>query len=388
MKKVSIIVPVYNVEDYLRTCLNSIISQTYPNLEIIIVDDGSTDSSAEICDTYKEKDDRIKVFHKKNEGLVVARKYGLQRATGEYTGFVDSDDYIKEDMYEKLVELIEACDADFVHGNYITYDGKRYEEDNRSQAGVIDISDSEKRKEVVSDYFLNIKGSKVIPYSIWSKLYKTVFIKCCYSFVPDKQSYGEDCLNLLESLLRAKRFAITEDAYYFYRIREESLSHLKNFYSNLHWEISLCECLYDILENNINIINKNLFNEYIEERYRRIFRIKTNNAIRFPHFYYKDVDGIIGKKIILYGAGEVCWDYCQQFANFDVEIVAIVDKKGEECNKVFSRRIYAPQDIMRFTFDLILLSVYTSTNAEIIKDTLIKMGISSDKIVWSMPQTY
>lgn len=101
---ISIIVPVYNVESYLERCVDSIIHQTYKNLEIILVDDGSTDRCGEICDEYSKIDERVKVIHKKNGGLSSARNSGLEAARGKYIGFVDSDDYIAEDMYEALFE--------------------------------------------------------------------------------------------------------------------------------------------------------------------------------------------------------------------------------------------------------------------------------------------
>ena len=100
--KISIIVPVYNIEKYISECIESIINQTYKNLQIILVDDGSTDKSGIICDEYARKDTRINVIHQKNGGLVSARKSGLRNVEGEFVGFVDGDDYIEPDMYENL----------------------------------------------------------------------------------------------------------------------------------------------------------------------------------------------------------------------------------------------------------------------------------------------
>ena len=100
--KISIIVPIYNSEEYLTKCIESIICQTYRDLEIILIDDGSTDSSPDICDRYKSADERIIVIHKENGGNTSARKAGLAIATGEYVGFVDSDDWIEPAMYETL----------------------------------------------------------------------------------------------------------------------------------------------------------------------------------------------------------------------------------------------------------------------------------------------
>ena len=115
---ISIIVPVYNVEQYLRKCIESIKNQTYTNIEIIIVDDGSTDNSGAICDELKQTDNRIQVLHKKNGGLSDARNAGLKIAKGEFVGFVDSDDYIKEDMFETLYKLNKEHHSDIAIVSY------------------------------------------------------------------------------------------------------------------------------------------------------------------------------------------------------------------------------------------------------------------------------
>lgn len=107
MKKVSIILPIYNVEKYLEKCVNSVINQTYQNIEVILVDDGSKDSSGRICDELVESDNRIKVIHKKNGGLASARNAGYEVATGEYIMYIDSDDVIKNDIAEKCVSAME-----------------------------------------------------------------------------------------------------------------------------------------------------------------------------------------------------------------------------------------------------------------------------------------
>ena len=112
MELISIIVPVYNVEQYLDDCLVSILNQTYKNLEIILIDDGSTDNSGKICDEYAKKDSRIIVFHKENGGVSSARNAGLRIAKGIYIGFVDPDDWIAEDMYEVLYLNAKKYDAD------------------------------------------------------------------------------------------------------------------------------------------------------------------------------------------------------------------------------------------------------------------------------------
>ncbi len=127
--KISVIIPVYNVENYLRECVDSVLNQTFSDYEIILVDDGSTDISGKICDKYAVKDDRVNVIHKKNGGLSNARNVGLKKAVGEYIYFLDSDDYIKTDALEKLYNtaISEKADVVFFDGDVFFTDCKPFE---------------------------------------------------------------------------------------------------------------------------------------------------------------------------------------------------------------------------------------------------------------------
>ena len=161
---ISIIVPIYNVEKRLETCLKSILSQTYKNLEIILVDDGSPDNCGKICDEYKEKDPRIKVIHKENEGLSVARNRGIDESTGEYLAFVDSDDYVAVDYIEFMLKNllktgadISACGALFVHPSGKTE--RQYKDD---KLYVIDNHEALRRMCYNDGFFV----------TAWDKLYK------------------------------------------------------------------------------------------------------------------------------------------------------------------------------------------------------------------------
>ena len=113
-KKLSIIVPIYEVGEYLNECIQSIVKQNYSNLEVILVDDGSKDNSPALCDNWASKDSRIKVIHKPNNGLVSARKAGLEIATGDYIGYVDGDDWIEEDMYTNMMNVVNHQEVDMV----------------------------------------------------------------------------------------------------------------------------------------------------------------------------------------------------------------------------------------------------------------------------------
>ena len=121
----SVIVPVYNVEEYLERCIESIIASSYKNIEIILINDGSTDKSVHICEKLKAKDERIKVFHKENEGVSSARNYGLENVKGEYITFVDSDDYIDKHMYTNLMNIMLKEDADIVYCDLVQVKSER-----------------------------------------------------------------------------------------------------------------------------------------------------------------------------------------------------------------------------------------------------------------------
>ena len=157
---ISIIVPVYNVEAYLDRCMESILKQTYKRLEIILVDDGSTDSSREKCDAYAKQDSRIKVIHKKNSGLSDARNAGLALATGDYIGYVDSDDWIEPDMYQSLYDACAEHDAELAVCRYF----REYQD--RTEAGgtgkVVPLSRDELLKIYISG-----NDEYVIYNSVW-----------------------------------------------------------------------------------------------------------------------------------------------------------------------------------------------------------------------------
>lgn len=166
--KISVIVPVYNMEKYLDKCMNSILNQTYKNLEIILVDDGSKDSSPLMCDDYAKRDERIKVVHKINGGLSDARNAGLEIATGEYIGYVDSDDWIELDMYETMMSACKEHLAELVLCRYncVSSDDSMIIKKEGSD-DVVPLT----REELLNIY-INGHDKYVIYHSVWCKLYK------------------------------------------------------------------------------------------------------------------------------------------------------------------------------------------------------------------------
>jgi len=209
---ISVIVPVYNVEQYLRKCLDSIIGQTVKDIEIIVVDDGSTDASGDICDSYLSKDSRIKVFHKDNGGLSSARNYGIEKSTGDYIGFVDSDDFIEPDMYETLLRILEKNNADMsMCGLYDVFDGKPRKVFNKTEEWAVD---NIKAMEIVLE-------AKIVSVTAVNKLYKReLFNTIRYPL----GKTAEDAFVIIELLDKCSVVAITNEQKYHYIHRSNSIT--------------------------------------------------------------------------------------------------------------------------------------------------------------------
>jgi len=218
-KLISIIVPIYNVEKYLDKCIESILNQTYKNLEIILVDDGSKDNCPKICDDYKLKDLRVKVIHKENAGVSSARNSGLNVATGEYIGFVDPDDYIEKDMYEKLIEQIEIFSADIVMCGYRNINLKGSVIDERLIYSELYKPIELSKHESQELYFTRpeIRAMLVV---LWNKLFdRKIFNN--HKFPIDK--VHEDEALTFKLLYEAKKIVYLNEALYNYLIRNNSI---------------------------------------------------------------------------------------------------------------------------------------------------------------------
>lgn len=220
---ISIIVPIYKVELYLEKCLESILNQTYKNIEIILVDDESPDNCGVICDRYKEIDERIRVIHKKNGGLSDARNAGLKISKGKYILFVDSDDYLQIDLLENVYKYIVANDLDLVCFNYSTVN-ENYE---KGESCILDIedriyslnSDIEFKKYLIKNIYSYKDGVEA-----WNKLYKASIIKDNeLKFTYNNEIFAEDLLFNLSYLIHVKSVGTISNSYYNYLLRESSI---------------------------------------------------------------------------------------------------------------------------------------------------------------------
>lgn len=217
--KVSVIIPVYNTEQYLRHCLDSVIKQTFKDIEIIVINDCSTDNSLQIIEQYKQKDNRFVVVNlSKNEGQGKARNIGLETAKGEYVVFVDSDDWIIPEYVEILHSEITKNDLDMVSASAYLYDDltKKIIDRKRKEASASFLNKIKIERLLVLD-----KDGFVVP--VWTKIYKKQFLvdnKICFRL----DNYHEDNLFVFETIIKTKKIKFIDDRIYFYRSNRENSS--------------------------------------------------------------------------------------------------------------------------------------------------------------------
>ncbi|MTO62516.1 glycosyltransferase, partial [Turicibacter sanguinis] len=268
---ISIIIPVYNVEKYLPECLESILKQTYRNLEIILINDGSTDRSGIICNEYSEKDNRIVVKHIENSGVARARNIGLDLAKGKYIGFVDSDDYINEIMYESLYKNLIKENADIaICSAYSVYDKKivhkKYEDI------YLVMNSSETFTYMLKDGYFGI--------GIWDKFFKAEILKK-YEF-PNGKTNGEELELLYKVICDSNVIVYSSTPLYYYRQRNNSAIHQRKLNNGLPDSMKK-------MHNYVSKIHKNLYqltlNHYILSCFQ-VYNKGIEYGIKDEFFYF------------------------------------------------------------------------------------------------------
>ncbi len=372
---ISVIVPVYNVENYVGQCIESIINQSYTELQIILVDDGSTDQSGLICDEYANKDTRIQVIHKSNGGPVSARKAGIDAAIGKYTGFVDADDYVDSDMYQTLHFFAEGYQVEFVHSGYF--------EENATQARYTtkEVTCYGKDKEKVLNQLFSLHPSSSFGASMWVNLFRREFIAYNFNKVPDESVYGEDLMVMCYCIINANSFVCIPNAFYHYRMRRNSLS--KNIseqrfldYFNLYsalkkylLEAGYLRGLEDILRKRFSILGLQALAEF--------------NHYYIPKYKYPVISELKGKCVALYGAGRVGQDYYHQMREYQYcNVVCWIDKKEKQ---LAYAEVEGTEALSAYEYDVIVIAVLDKSIADEIKRQLRDLHCSCDRIVWKEP---
>ncbi len=280
-ERISIIVPVYNVKNYLDECIKTIVEQSYQNIEIILVNDGSTDGSDKKCNDWALKDKRIKVYHKKNGGVSSARNLGITKMHGEYVTFIDSDDYIKKDYIEKMLIQAKEYNADLVIGNAVIVTEKNNKPFN-SNSKFMELNNVDTLKMMLTG-----KHFQTTP---WAKLYNSSIVKEI-SF-NEQMEIAEDLDFLIKYLELSKKTILTPYHDYYYRIRQNSSVRTNN--KKMETEIKYDKKLIEKYKSttieeyaikhfvNINLnyaMNQNLTKEEIKIIKRNIGKYKKNYSI-------------------------------------------------------------------------------------------------------------
>lgn len=319
---ISIIIPVYNVENYLKACLDSVCGQTYANLQIILVDDGSTDSSGDICDRYAEQDKRIVVIHKENGGVSDARNEGLRIAKGAYIGFVDGDDWVDLDMYERMLCFCKKYDLEVVAARFVEEYVNKLARDQYS--GEFDIFSGLQMLEIN----LVGKGNRLVSNAVWSRIYKREVLQGL--LFPKGRNNGEEICFSTEVFLRADKCGYWDKGVYHYRIREDGLmgrggrnkTHFNQnaatdslvlmkekadlLYAAGHTELgdeSFFQYLYQVLQCMGKVSGKREYREYYKDL------LKTYHSGREWMLNYAHRISDRRRKIILYVSNLSVWLY-------------------------------------------------------------------------------
>lgn len=383
---VSLIVPVYNVEKYLKQCIESILSQTYHEIEVICVDDGSQDQSLQILKEYAGFDKRIKIIENEHQGLVMTRKTGVNIATGEYIGFVDSDDWIEPTLVEKAVACIQNNDVDIFSYNY----WYKYDKRVSLRRSVFEngIYANEQLQDVYNKMMFDFEyGCPAIAQSIWSKIVKKELIRQTMKDIPVEISYGEDAAITYCMLLKAKRIAITNEAFYNYRIRSDSMCQTKDI--KKFQEIRIFQ---EYLEKKFAVYDESY---QLQKQLKAYMMLLLSMALQNNFQITTQPGYLVDKKLLssiskynniaLYGAGNVGKSYYQILKNdYEKNVSLWIDKK--KCGQMsMNKKLSAIEELDNGGYEIIIIALADKNSAQSVKKELIQRGVSKEKIFWEYP---
>ncbi|MCC7554091.1 MAG: glycosyltransferase [Methanobacteriaceae archaeon] len=300
--KVSVIIPVYNVEKYLKECLDSVLNQTLENIEILCINDGSTDSSLKILEEYSEKDERVKIFTKKNEGQGVARTLGIKLSKGEYIGFVDADDFIKKDMFEKLYNKAYKNDLDLLICKTSTYDEKTKEIDDDNWYHSLKCFNGFKKD--IFDHNDTKEFTHHISVPPYNKIYKRNYILKNNIEFPPKLIF-EDEVFFYEAYLKAKKISLLDDHLYYYRINRQGSTVVSSSEKDFSDVVEIFNLIIAKLieTKSIETYKKNVYNRFIHlslwrysqtsDKYKEKFWKKMKKTFTSILSFNKDEENIL-----------------------------------------------------------------------------------------------
>nr|WP_297705468.1 glycosyltransferase family 2 protein [uncultured Butyrivibrio sp.] len=380
---ISVVVPIYNTKEYLSECIDSIINQTYRNLEIILVDDGSSDGSESICDDYAQKDRRVKVIHRDNQGLVSARREGARTASSKWVSYVDSDDWIEKNMFEAMASVLDEHEnADIIIG------GSFHDKINLHfmHRGVLSsgIYEGDAVQDVLPRMIIgNERGDWGIEGSAWGKIYNRNILLPVLDKIDDRITYGEDDALVYGMLPRCNSIVVMEDCYYHYRIHSGSMA--TSYSTETYERLRLLKSYFEREFKEIGIweqqkagVHKILF----------LFLMQTLKAMYDLDMGYQFPFGLVDKecRIVLYGAGVIGKCYYNSLRTAGYSNLVLWTDKNYSALKEQGYPVESPEDIMRVAYDYVVVAIEGKQNYEQIKDELIALGVSEDQILWEAPR--
>ena len=368
--KISVIVTIYNMEKYLDKCIKSILNQTYKNLEIILVNDGSTDKSLDICLKYYEIDKRIIVLNNPNEGVVKVRLAGIKRATGDYITFVDADDWLDSNAYEQVMDM--SDDEDIIsYGLLEDYSYKSVQKFDQIDEGIY------KQVDIKNKILPNIFSIKdfftfnILPNLVCKLIKREIMCKCV-----NKVSYyvriGEDLDFVVQCLSLANILRVIKISPYHYVQREKSVVRMPVGDESV---IGLYNDLMSIESDSDNANWQRQVCTYMSF----ILQLKKMNLFIKKSYFFNELKN---KKIVVYGAGNYGHAFVEALGSeLGARIEAIADSNWK--NVIWKHeKVIAPEDIIKRNYDIIYIAILNERICQTIKSNLINMGIKEDKILY------
>lgn len=379
---VSVIVPVFNTEPYLRQCLDSLVNQPLQELEVICVDDGSTDGSAGILDEYAAKYSCIKVIHKENGGVVSARRSGEAAAKGEYIGYVDSDDWIEPEMYQRLYDCATSSGAELVSSGYYLEGNYTSELYDGVEGGFYGEGNIE-----------NLRGNTIycmhkkdvgLRASLCCKLFAKKLLDRIRFQVPTDIHMSEDKMQMLACILECRSAYVLKKAYYHYRINQTSSTHSAN--------PSYLFCMDKVYQYIRKLYSHPNFTAAMH-RQAELYMIEmllagintrlgfqTRNLLWFDPYWLEAIPA--GSRIVLYGSGEAGRKYRTQLLAKECHRYAgCIDFEYEKL-KDEVLQIQSPAMLSSMSYDYIVITVKNPRKAGQIREELEGLGVEPAKILW------
>lgn len=380
MNQLTVVVPLYNQEKYIKQCLESILNQTKYDMEVLVIDDGSTDNSYEICRAISQKDDRVQIIRQENKGLLGARRTGVWKCNTEYITFVDADDFILTDAYAYAQEAMDA------HIDMIFFEIARYYDEGHVKREYHILRegfyDKERiRKEVypklIWDFDRNTPG---VDCSQCIRIVKTALLREQYESIGGKRIYyGEDGVITYPLCTKINNMQVISKNYYMHRQRQQSIAPYiaaDTFFDDIYnWYQSL---LHSFEEEDLELFRKQI--EYFYMYSVNLCKMKYNDYYYKRDFLFPFDRVANGKSIVLYGAGAVGQAYYSQLKKLRYcRDVLWVDKNADV---IANADVKTVDSMQNFTYDFVVIAIENKNICQSVEKWLSSNGVKEDKIIY------